>query len=154
MLTDSGVHAANRERSVTSLRTRRGLHLLVTPQGGRYWAHEIQARWQRGLMSLGVYPDASLQAARLHRENVAGADCGRRRSLEARGTKRARIASADAEQVEPQLDKVQRIGSEPARQAFNFPLVKLASFVSPISINPFDLQLSTRRRCAPSCWRN
>jgi hypothetical protein len=154
MLTDSGVHAAKPREKRYKLTDSRGLYLLVTPQGGRYWRLKFRLDGKERLMSLGVYPDVSLPTARLHRDKMRAQIAAGVDPLEARGTKRARTASADAEQVEPQLDKVQRIGSEPARQAFNFPLVKPASFVSPISINPFDLQLSTRRRCAPSCWRN
>lgn len=122
MLTDSGVHAAKSREKRYKLTDSRGLYLLVTPQGGRYWRLKFRLDGKERLMSLGVYPDVSLQTARLHRDKMRAQIAAGVDPLEARGTKRARTVPADAGQMEPQLDKVQRIGSEPARQAFQLSL--------------------------------
>lgn len=47
----------------------RGLYLLITPSGGRYWRWKYRYQGREKLMALGVYPEISLAAARnLHRD--------------------------------------------------------------------------------------
>ena len=64
MLTDSLVRSAksfDRPRKVTD---GRGLHLLVAPNGGRYWRYNYRYKGKQKTLALGVYPDVSLGKAR------------------------------------------------------------------------------------------
>ena len=42
----------------------RGLHLLVTPSGGRYWRYNYRFNGKLKTLALGVHPDVSLDKAR------------------------------------------------------------------------------------------
>ena len=48
----------------------RGLYLLVTPSGGRYWRlqYRFEGKWKA--LALGVYPDVSLAKARERRDRA------------------------------------------------------------------------------------
>ena len=52
---------ANRPRKLSDSR---GLHLLVTPNGGRYWRFSYRFNGKQKTLSLGVYPDVGLAKAR------------------------------------------------------------------------------------------
>lgn len=41
-----------------------GLHLLVTPKGGRYWHYRHRFEGRKNLLSLGCYPEVPLESAR------------------------------------------------------------------------------------------
>ncbi|MFO1502928.1 MAG: IS6 family transposase [Steroidobacteraceae bacterium] len=41
----------------------RGLYMLVTPRGGRYWRYDYRFRGKHKTLALGVYPDTPLEAA-------------------------------------------------------------------------------------------
>lgn len=41
-----------------------GLHLLVTPKGGKYWRYDYRYGGKRKTRAIGVYPSVSLKAAR------------------------------------------------------------------------------------------
>ena len=46
-----------------------GLHLLVMPNGSKYWRYDYRYQDKRKTLPLGVYPDMSLSDARdLHAE--------------------------------------------------------------------------------------
>lgn len=48
----------------------RGLYLLVTPQGGRYWRLNYRFDGKSRTMALGVFPDVGLAEARAKRDNA------------------------------------------------------------------------------------
>ncbi|MBI2801772.1 MAG: DUF4102 domain-containing protein [Gammaproteobacteria bacterium] len=47
----------------------RGLFLLVTPNGGRWWRLKYRFGGKEKLLSLGTYPEVSLKAAREKRDD-------------------------------------------------------------------------------------
>jgi Arm domain-containing DNA-binding protein len=61
-------------RRVKSLRAPRklfdGVHLLVTPRGGRYWRYNYRFNGKQKTLSLGVYPDVSLATARARHQEA------------------------------------------------------------------------------------
>src|SRR5438046_1055512 len=40
------------------------MHLLVAPEGGRYWRYAYRFAGKAKLLSLGIYPDVPLELAR------------------------------------------------------------------------------------------
>jgi integrase len=54
----------------TKLSDGRGLYLLVTPTGSRYWRLKYRMHGREKLLALGVYPDVSLKLARDRREKA------------------------------------------------------------------------------------
>lgn len=68
-LTDVKLRHVKADGSRRKLSDGRGLYLLVTPTGGRYWRWKYRFGGREKLMALGVYPEVSLAAARnLHRD--------------------------------------------------------------------------------------
>ena len=66
-----------------------GLFMLVTPKGGRWWRFKYRHNGKAKLLSLGVYPDVSLAAAREKRDEArkllaAGKDPSAERREESR----------------------------------------------------------------------
>ena len=47
-----------------------GLFLIVTPQGGKWWRFKYRYQRKEKLLSLGVYPDVPLKAARDKRDDA------------------------------------------------------------------------------------
>jgi len=47
-----------------------GLHLLVSPTGGRYWRYRYRFDGRENLISLGLYPEVPIESARA-RQQVA-----------------------------------------------------------------------------------
>lgn len=65
----------------------RGLFLLVTPSGGKWWRFKYRFAGKEKLLSLGVYPDVSLKDARDRRDEArkqvaAGIDPGENRKAQ------------------------------------------------------------------------
>lgn len=97
-LTDIAVRnakAADKPRKVTD---GRGMHLLVQPNGGKYWRLKYRFGGKEKLLALGVYPDVSLAAARKARDQARellaqGVDPGELRKEEWRA---ARAATQDS----------------------------------------------------------
>jgi integrase len=48
----------------------RGLHLLVTPRGGRWWRIKYRFDGKAQMLSLGCYPEVSLEKARERRDEM------------------------------------------------------------------------------------
>lgn len=46
----------------------RGLFLMVTPAGGKWWRFRYRFDGKEKLLSLGIYPDVSLKEARARRD--------------------------------------------------------------------------------------
>jgi Arm DNA-binding domain len=47
-----------------------GMYLLVQPNGGKWWRLKYRVNRKEKLISLGVYPDVSLKAARDKRDDA------------------------------------------------------------------------------------
>ena len=69
-LTDVVVRAATPQSRTRKLFDGRGLYLEVSPSGGRWWRWKYRVGGKEKRLSLGVYPDVSLKAARARREAV------------------------------------------------------------------------------------
>lgn len=64
MLTDSLIRSAKRAERPRKLSDGGGLHLLVSPNGGRYWRYSYRFDGKQKTLALGVYPDVGLAKAR------------------------------------------------------------------------------------------
>ena len=63
-LTDTAVRNAKPRDKPYKLSDGSGLYLLIHPGGGRYWRMDYRLAEKRKTLSLGVYPEVSLKAAR------------------------------------------------------------------------------------------
>ncbi|MFO1352480.1 MAG: tyrosine-type recombinase/integrase [Gammaproteobacteria bacterium] len=68
MLTDTALRKAKARAGAYKLADEKGLYLLVTPNGGRYWRLDYRHAGKRKTLALGVYPDVSLKDARERRD--------------------------------------------------------------------------------------
>ena len=64
MLTAADVSQAKPGIRDYKLGGERGLYLIVTPNGARYWRFNYRFAGKRKTISLGVYPDVGLSDAR------------------------------------------------------------------------------------------
>ena len=69
-LTELGIKAAKAQGKPYKLYDERGLFLIVTPQGGRWWRFKYVHDGVEKLISLGVYPDVKLKDARAKRDEA------------------------------------------------------------------------------------
>ena len=69
-LTDTAVRNAKPGAKPTKLFDERGLFLLVTPAGGKWWRLRYKFDGKEKLLSLGVYPDVGLKDARTRRDDA------------------------------------------------------------------------------------
>src|SRR5215475_11368370 len=91
MLTDNAVRGAKPREKPYKLFDERGLFLIVTATGARWWRLKYRVGGKDKLLSLGVYPDVSLKLARerrdeLRRQLADGIDPGVRRKVEKAAT--------------------------------------------------------------------
>jgi integrase len=78
LLTDTKIRKAKTPTKPTKMMDGRGLFLLLTPSGGRWWRFRYAFAGKEKLLSLGTYPEVSLKAAREARDDA--------RKLVAKGT--------------------------------------------------------------------
>jgi hypothetical protein len=64
MLTETEVKAIKTLRYSRKISDGGGLHLLVTPKGGRCWRFAYRFARKYKTLALGIYPDVSLERAR------------------------------------------------------------------------------------------
>ena len=64
MLTDTQLRRLQPAERPRKYSDGRGLYLLVTPMGGKYWRYNYRYEGKQKTLSLGVYPDVSLARAR------------------------------------------------------------------------------------------
>ena len=64
MLTDTQVRSARPSARPQKLADTRGLYLLVTPGGGKYWRQDYTFNGKRRTLAFGIYPNVSLGKAR------------------------------------------------------------------------------------------
>jgi integrase len=69
-LTDTGIRNAKLGLKPVKLFDGRGLFLLVTPAGGKWWRFRFRFNGKEKLLSLGVYPDVVLKEARNRRDEA------------------------------------------------------------------------------------
>lgn len=67
-LSDSAIRNAKPKAKPHKLPDERGLFLLVTPSGGKWWRFKYRYGGKEKLLSLGIYPDVPLTKARSERE--------------------------------------------------------------------------------------
>ncbi|WP_288129996.1 integrase arm-type DNA-binding domain-containing protein [Accumulibacter sp.] len=67
-LTDLAIRQAKPIEKPVKLYDERGLFLIVTPSGGRWWRFRYAFAGKENLLSFGVFPDVSLKEARARRE--------------------------------------------------------------------------------------
>lgn len=67
-LTDTAIRNAKPGAKPAKLFDERGLFLLITPTGGKWWRFRFAFGGKEKLLSLGVYPDVSLKDARGRRD--------------------------------------------------------------------------------------
>lgn len=94
MLTDNAIRSAKPREKPYKLSDERGLFLLVTPAGGRWWRLKFRVAGKEKLLSLGVYPYVTLKSARelrddARRELAGGVDPSAKRKAE-------KVAEADS----------------------------------------------------------
>lgn len=70
MLTDAKVRNAKSSLKAYKLADGQGLHLLVHPNGGRYWQLRYRFTKRERTASLGTYPAVSLSEARAQRDEI------------------------------------------------------------------------------------
>ncbi len=86
-LTDTAIRNAKPGEKPAKLFDERGLFLLVTPSGGKWWRFKYRFDGKEKLLSLGVYPDVGLKDARERRDEArkqvaAGIDPGENRKAQ------------------------------------------------------------------------
>lgn len=69
-LTDTAIRNAKPGAKPAKLFDERGLFLLVTPTGGKWWRLKYRFEGKEKLLSLGTYPDVSLKDARERRDGA------------------------------------------------------------------------------------
>lgn len=67
-LSDTAIRNAKPSSKPTKLFDERGLFLIVTPSGSKWWRFRYKFDGKEKLLSLGVYPDIGLKLARERRE--------------------------------------------------------------------------------------
>lgn len=86
-LTDTAVRNAKPGEKPVKMFDERGLFLIVTPAGGKWWRLRYKVDGKEKLLSLGTYPDIPLKAARERREEARkllanGTDPGENRKVQ------------------------------------------------------------------------
>jgi integrase len=69
-LTDTAIRTAKPGSNPRKLSDERGLFLLVTPTGGKWWRLKYRFDDKEKMLSLGTYPDVGLKDARLRRDDA------------------------------------------------------------------------------------
>lgn len=69
-LSDAEIRSAKQKNIPYSLRDGRGLYLRINPNGSKWWRFDYRFHGRRLTMSMGVYPDVGLKAARDKRDEA------------------------------------------------------------------------------------
>lgn len=85
-LTNKSIANASAKDKPVKLYDERGLFLLVTPNGSKWWRFKYRVDGKEKLLSLGTYPDVSLKEAREKRDDArrlrgSGIDPGAQRKI-------------------------------------------------------------------------
>jgi hypothetical protein len=66
--TDTTARNAKPDAKPYKVNVEKGLYLLVTPTGGKWWRFDYAFDGKRKTLSMGVYPDVGLAAAQERRD--------------------------------------------------------------------------------------
>ncbi len=69
-LTNTKIRTIKPSTTPLKLSDEKGLYLLVTPTGGKWWRLDYRFSGKRKTLSMGVYPDVSLRDARDRRDTA------------------------------------------------------------------------------------
>ncbi|MFT3960517.1 tyrosine-type recombinase/integrase [Propionivibrio sp.] len=69
-LTDTAIRKAKPAEKPYKLADEKGLYLLISPTGSKWWRQKYRFGGKEKLLSLGVYPDVSLKDARERRDEA------------------------------------------------------------------------------------
>jgi len=91
-LTDKSVKQAKAKSSDYKIADESGMYLLVKTNGSKYWRLKYRFNGKEKVLALGVYPDVSLKAARIKRDDArrlltAGVDPSKTRQEEKQSAK-------------------------------------------------------------------
>lgn len=134
MLTDMLIRKAKLPAKPIKLSDERGLYLLCSPKGGKWWRYKYRFAGKEKLLSLGTYPDVPLAKAREARDDArrqlaSGIDPSGARQEEKREKTRAAandfkaVASEWLENVKPGWAAVYHSDTEKRFEAFVFPSI-------------------------------
>lgn len=94
MLTDKQIRAAKPQAKPFKITDDRGLHLMISPAGGKLWRYRYEIGGKEKLLALGAYPAVSLAEAREARDAARKTlDQGRDPSVEKKLQRAARAAT-------------------------------------------------------------
>jgi integrase len=157
-LTDPGVRAAKATEKPYKLTDGGGLHLLVTPTGGKLWRFRFTRGGREKLLSLGKYPDLSIAGARDMRDDARrmvanGGDpaaAKQERKQAARGAKANSFKAVALEWLATQRKKLAPISYEKKLSWLDdylFPYLgtKLISEIEPRDVLPVLLRIERRK---------
>ena len=69
-LTDTALKAAKPKEKPYKLTDEKGLYIIVSPSGGRWWRLKYRFGGKEKLLALGTYPEVSLKEARNRRDET------------------------------------------------------------------------------------
>jgi integrase len=104
LLSDTAIRKTKPRSTPFKLFDERGLFLLITPAGGRWWRFRYRYDGKHKTLSLGVYPDVGLKTARERRDEARrllanGVDPGEQRKA---------VKAAKSESVENSFEAIAR----------------------------------------------
>jgi integrase len=104
-LSDTAIKNAKPKEKPYKLADEKGLYLLVTVNGGKWWRFDYRLAGKRKTLSMGVYPEISLKEARAKRdkarEQIAkGIDPGITRKIEKAGSSENTFSAIAKEFIE------------------------------------------------------
>ncbi len=110
-LSDTAIkNAKPRDGKSYKLSDEKGLYLLVTVNGGKWWRFDYRFDGNRKTLSMGTYPDTSLKQAREKRDAARkqiadGIDPGLTRKIEKAGSIENTLAAVSLEFIEAKRNK-------------------------------------------------
>lgn len=96
MLTDTACRKAKAEDKPRKLPDGRGLHLYVTPAGGKHWRYRYEFGGKEKLLSIGSYPSVGLAEARTARDEAKATLRQGRDPALLKKLAKAKVATTDA----------------------------------------------------------
>ena len=93
-LTVVAIQNAKKRKKAYKIYDTEGLYLLVQPTGAKYWRFKYRFGGKEKLLSLGTYPETSLQVARQRRNEARGAVQAGQNPADTRKQEKAKHAAA------------------------------------------------------------